>query len=126
MVADLAGRSEGEAQAGELDLAAIAGLRQCPVTPTSECSQANSLDSSPTWPPLHLLLRHRMSRQKTIKLPALDLTKTASVPSPLRSRPRSASIVKVEEVGDRSVDEVLDRSAYANINADWVNAKGVS
>lgn len=67
-----------------------------------------------------------MSRQKTIKLPALDLSRTASAPSPLRSRPRSASIVKVEEVGDRSVDEVLDRSAYANINADWVNAKGVS
>lgn len=64
-----------------------------------------------------------MSRPKSIKLPALDLSK--SVSSPLRPRPRSASIVKVEEVGDRSVDEFLDRSAYANINADWVNAKGV-
>jgi hypothetical protein len=32
--------------------------------------------------------------------------------------------VKVEEVGDRSVEEIIDRSAYVNINADWVNAKG--
>jgi hypothetical protein len=39
-------------------------------------------------------------------------------------RRRSNSIVKVEEVGDRSVEEVLDRSAFVNINADWVNAKG--
>jgi hypothetical protein len=42
----------------------------------------------------------------------------------LRSRARSGSIVKVEEVGDRSVEEVMDRSAFVNINADWVNAKG--
>ncbi|KAF8622161.1 hypothetical protein AX15_007279 [Amanita polypyramis BW_CC] len=72
-----------------------------------------------------------MSRPTTIKLPpALDIAAAAAVsasPTPKlssRSRPRSASIVKVEEVGDRSVEEVLDRSAYANINANWVNAKG--
>ncbi|KAJ7437106.1 ORMDL family-domain-containing protein [Mycena galericulata] len=46
------------------------------------------------------------------------------VSAPLRTRPRSGSIVKVEHVGDGSVEEVLDRSAYVNINADWVNAKG--
>ena len=39
-------------------------------------------------------------------------------------RARSNSIVKVEEVGNRSTEEVLDRSAFVNINADWVNAKG--
>jgi len=66
-----------------------------------------------------------MSRSTTIKLPALDLSSTKSAP-PLRSRARSGSIVKVEEVGDRSIDEVLDRGAYVNINADWVNAKGAS
>lgn len=67
-----------------------------------------------------------MSRPKTIKLPELDISKaTKATSSPLRTRNRSASIVKVEEVGDRSVEEVLDRSAYVNINADWVNAKGL-
>ena len=74
-----------------------------------------------------------MSRPSTIKLPPpIDIAAAAAAAaasSPTlklssRSRPRSASLVKVEEVGDRSVEEVLDRSAYANINADWVNAKG--
>jgi hypothetical protein len=64
-----------------------------------------------------------MSRATTIKLPALDLS-SANTSASLRTRGRSGSIVKVEEVGDRSVEEVLDRSAYVNINADWVNAKG--
>lgn len=61
-----------------------------------------------------------MSRPTAIKLPALDLP----APSPLRTRGRSGSLLKVEEVKDRSVEDVLDRSAYLNINADWVNAKG--
>ncbi|KAF8638541.1 hypothetical protein AX17_002084 [Amanita inopinata Kibby_2008] len=65
-----------------------------------------------------------MSRPTTIKLPALDITTAPSPKLSSRSRPRSSSIVKVEEVGDSSIEEVLDRSAYANINADWVNAKG--
>ncbi|KAL1740093.1 ORMDL family-domain-containing protein [Schizophyllum fasciatum] len=42
----------------------------------------------------------------------------------MRTRDRSGSLVKVEEVQDRSVEDVLDRSAYVNINANWVNAKG--
>jgi hypothetical protein len=74
----------------------------------------------------------KMSRPTTIKLPPpIDIAAAAaaaaaspSLKLSSRSRPRSASIVKVEEVGDHSVEEVLDRSAYANINADWVNAKG--
>lgn len=41
-----------------------------------------------------------------------------------RSRGRSGSIVKVEEVGEQSSDQILDRSAYVNMNANWVNAKG--
>ncbi|KAJ6458660.1 Orm1 type endoplasmic reticulum protein [Mycena vitilis] len=68
-----------------------------------------------------------MNRPTTIKLPALgiDVSSASSAsPSPLRPRARSGSIVKVEQVGDSSVEEVLDRSAYVNINADWVNAKG--
>jgi len=62
-----------------------------------------------------------MNRPTTIKLPALGLDVSSP---PLRTRPRSGSIVKVEQVGDGSLEEVLDRSAYVNINADWVNAKG--
>ena len=53
-----------------------------------------------------------MSRSTTIKLPAF------------KTRGRTGSIV-VEQVGDRSTEEALDRSVYVNINADWVNAKGV-
>ncbi|KAM6496129.1 ORMDL family domain containing protein [Amanita muscaria] len=69
------------------------------------------------------------TRPTAIKLPpAIDIAAAAAAsPTPKlssRSRPRSASIVKVEQVGDQSVEEVTDRSAYANINADWVNAKG--
>jgi len=30
----------------------------------------------------------------------------------------------MEEVGDHSTEETLDQSAYVNINASWVNAKG--
>ena len=42
----------------------------------------------------------------------------------LKPRGRSGSIVKIEEVGDHSTEETLDQSAYVNINASWVNAKG--
>ncbi|KAF9057849.1 ORMDL family-domain-containing protein [Panaeolus papilionaceus] len=64
-----------------------------------------------------------MSRPPALRLPTID-TSSPSKSSALRSRGRSGSIVKVEEIGDRSVEEALDRSAYVNINADWVNAKG--
>ncbi|KAG0702411.1 ORMDL family-domain-containing protein [Suillus ampliporus] len=59
-----------------------------------------------------------MSRP-SIKLPLL----TVPVPADIKGRRRSGSIVKVEEVGGRT-EELLDRSAYLNINANWVNAKG--
>ncbi|KXN89432.1 hypothetical protein AN958_05594 [Leucoagaricus sp. SymC.cos] len=61
-----------------------------------------------------------MSRSTTAKLPALNL----SAPQPIRARARSSSIVKVEEVRDRGAEDALDRNAYLNINANWVNAKG--
>jgi hypothetical protein len=38
-------------------------------------------------------------------------------------RTRSPSIV-LKEVSDKSHEEALDRSAYVNINANWVNVKG--
>nr|GAT58456.1 protein ORM1 [Mycena chlorophos] len=60
------------------------------------------------------------ARPTAITLPPVDVRHSA----PFRSRPRSASIVKVEQVGDGTVEEVLDRSGYVNINANWVNAKG--
>jgi len=65
-----------------------------------------------------------MSRSTTIKLPALNIPSHAKEIRPAKTRGRSGSIVKVEQVGDRSTEEALDRSAYVNINADWVNAKG--
>ncbi|KAJ7068756.1 Orm1 type endoplasmic reticulum protein [Mycena amicta] len=60
------------------------------------------------------------ARPTAISLPPIDIRHSA----PFRSRPRSASIVKVEQVGDGSLEEVLDQSGYVNINANWVNAKG--
>ncbi|KAG7447528.1 Orm1 type endoplasmic reticulum protein [Guyanagaster necrorhizus] len=60
------------------------------------------------------------SRTTSVKLPTLDLSK----PPLLRGRGRSGSIVKVEQVGDRSAEDALDQSLFVNINANWVNAKG--
>lgn len=55
--------------------------------------------------------------------PPTSLRLSLQPPEDIKGRKRSASLVKVEEVGGR-VEEVLDRSAYMNINANWVNAKG--
>lgn len=74
-------------------------------------AEAQKMRSAFKDPPMH--------PSTSAKLPALDLT-----PQPLRPRPRSSSIVKVEEVKDRAAEDALDRNAYLNINADWVNAKG--
>jgi ORMDL family len=76
--------------------------------------------------PLSISVAMSISNNLRVQLPILDLSpKTTSV-TVARGRGRSNSIVKVEEVGNRSTEEVLDRSAYVNINADWVNSKGLS
>ena len=59
----------------------------------------------------------------SVKLPPISITATQLAPPKLRAR--SNSIVKVEEVGE-SQEEVLDQNLYANVNADWVNRKGLS
>ncbi|KAF8915413.1 ORMDL family-domain-containing protein [Mucidula mucida] len=61
-----------------------------------------------------------MNRPPSITLPALDLSKSST----MRVRGRSGSIVKVEQVGDRSAEDALDQNVFVNINANWVNAKG--
>ncbi|KAF8138879.1 ORMDL family-domain-containing protein [Boletus edulis] len=61
-----------------------------------------------------------MSSPPTFKFTQLSLPHQTAA---LKGRKRSGSIVKVEEVGGR-VEELLDRSAYVNINANWVDAKG--
>ena len=63
--------------------------------------------------------------KRSIKLPALNISSPPRGLPAIKTRGRSGSIVKVEQVGDRSTEEALDRSTYVNINADWVNAKGV-
>lgn len=70
-----------------------------------------------------------MTLSATVKIPILNLPTDSQTSTPfqrptIRTRGRSGSLVKVEQVGDRSVEEVLDRGAYVNINANWVNAKG--
>jgi hypothetical protein len=75
--------------------------------------------------PLSFRVVMNSSNNIRVQLPLLDLSSPKTT-STARGRGRSNSIVKVEEVGNRSTEEVLDRSAYVNINADWVNAKGSS
>ncbi|THH05179.1 hypothetical protein EW146_g7313 [Bondarzewia mesenterica] len=59
-----------------------------------------------------------------IKLPALSIhTATSGSGSHAHRRGRSGSLLKVEQV-DSSIEDMLDQSAYANINAEWVNRKG--
>ncbi len=41
-------------------------------------------------------------------------------------RERSSSIVKIEKVGEESQEEALDQGVYDNLNAEWVNRKGMS
>jgi hypothetical protein len=55
----------------------------------------------------------------SIKLPGLPLH-----PNTTQRRGRSGSFLKVEHV-DTSNEEALDQAAYANINAEWVNRKGL-
>jgi len=55
-----------------------------------------------------------------IKLPGLSLHPN----KPANTRRRKNSILKVEHV-DSSNEEALDQAAYANINAEWVNRKGM-
>jgi len=50
-------------------------------------------------------------------------TSHSSSASKLKGRARSASYVKVEEIQE-TVDDLLDQSAYTNVNQEWVNRKG--
>lgn len=81
-------------------------LKSTTTTTTTTIQTVDSFSASPMTPPTSL----RLSLQP---------------PDDLKGRKRSASLLKVEEVGGR-VEEVLDRSAYMNINANWVNAKGTA
>lgn len=57
--------------------------------------------------------------------PTLDLS-SARLSTGHKAAARGPSLVKVEKVGDCSIEEIIDRDVYVNINADWVNAKGTS
>jgi len=56
----------------------------------------------------------------TVPGAALDPTRL----SVRMARGRSSSILKVEAVGENSLEEDLDQNAYENVNAEWVNRKG--
>ena len=55
----------------------------------------------------------------TLSPPEESVTQTKQ-----RTRTRSGSLVKVEQVGEGSAEQDLDQNLYVNINADWVNMKG--
>jgi hypothetical protein len=58
----------------------------------------------------------------SIKLPGLPLHPNSK--NTTQRRGRSGSFLKVEHVTS-SNEEALDQAAYANINAEWVNRKGL-
>jgi len=64
-----------------------------------------------------------MTTTPTIKLPELSIHTMLQSKSH-GGRDRSGSLVKVEKVGEGSLEQDLDQGAYANINAEWVNRKG--
>jgi hypothetical protein len=82
----------------------------------SKSAQPRALSQTFTMSSIH--------RPPQIKLPPLSSVATTTQSGQMKSRGRSSSIVKMEEVGDHSTEETLDQSAYVNINASWVNAKG--
>lgn len=59
--------------------------------------------------------------------PLTIMTSTLAPPEATHrsGRGRSASIVKVEEVGATSQEDSLDQSVYVNMNVEWVNQKGM-
>ena len=56
--------------------------------------------------------------------PTLSLPEKSTTQPKQRQRTRSGSLLKVEQVGEGSAEQDLDRNLYVNINADWVNMKG--
>jgi hypothetical protein len=57
-------------------------------------------------------------------VPILPLPEKSTNGSKQRTRTRSGSLLKVEQVGEASAERDLDQNLYVNINADWVNMKG--
>lgn len=68
-----------------------------------------------------------MLSSPTLGVPTLTIEHTVSA-AELKvrvGRGRSSSVVKVETVGEDSQEEGLDQSMYGNMNAEWVNRKGM-
>lgn len=57
-------------------------------------------------------------------IPTLSLPEQTGEQTKQRTRTRSGSLLKVEQVGEGSAEQDLDQNLYVNINADWVNMKG--
>jgi len=65
-----------------------------------------------------------MTTSPTIKLPTDSLAHSVPALKVRTGRDRSGSLMKVEKVGESSLEQDLDQGAYVNINAEWVNRKG--
>jgi len=65
-----------------------------------------------------------MATQTGIPTLSLSLPEKSTARTKHRPRTRSGSLLKVEQVGEGSAEQDLDRNLYVNINADWVNMKG--
>lgn len=76
--------------------------------------------------PFLLSVTPTMSLSNGVKIAPVHITATHAIGgghSSLKSRGRSNSIVKVEEIGETQ-EQMLDQSVYANMNVEWVNRKG--
>lgn len=73
--------------------------------------------SRPRWPPMASPAKSSTVSPRKSSSPGLSVR---------TGRERSSSIVKVEKVGEQSQADALDLGVYENLNAEWVNRKGVS
>lgn len=61
----------------------------------------------------------------TTRSPLINLASTPLLsPTVIRSRARRGSLVKVEEVGNDTLEESQDQSTFPDHNSEWVNRKG--
>jgi hypothetical protein len=65
------------------------------------------------------------SRPGTARSPLFNLASPPLLsPTVIRNRARRGSLVKVEEVGNNTLEDSQDQGAFPDHNSEWVNRKG--
>ena len=65
-----------------------------------------------------------LSHPGTARSPVYSIAAPTLLSPNLRNRARRGSLVKVEEVGNNSLEESQDRGTFPDHNSEWVNRKG--